>query len=118
MKTLKSKITVVIASFLVIGAAFGIGTGVHLVANTASAAPTLYSQDTTTSIYNNASPAVVEINVTQTVNTVFGNSTQAALGSGFLIDNLGDILTNNHVVDGTATVQVTVKFLAQTRSMT
>ena len=108
MKTLKSKITVVIASFLVIGAAFGIGTGVHLVANTASAAPTLYSQDTTTSIYNNASPAVVEINVTQTVNTVFGNSTQAALGSGFLIDNLGDILTNNHVVDGTATVQVTL----------
>jgi S1-C subfamily serine protease len=108
LKTLKSKITVVIASLLVVGAAFGIGTSVHLVANTASAAPTLYSQDTTTSIYNNASPAVVEINITQTVNTIFGNSTQAALGSGFLVDNQGDILTNNHVVDGTTTVQVTL----------
>ena len=106
MKTLKSKIAVVIAALLVIGAAFAVGTSVHLVANTASAAPTLYSQDTTTSIYNNASPAVVEINVTQTVNTVFGKSTQEGLGSGFLIDNQGDILTNNHVVDGATTVQV------------
>jgi S1-C subfamily serine protease len=50
----------------------------------------------------------VEINITQTVNTIFGNSTQAALGSGFLVDNQGDILTNNHVVDGTTTVQVTL----------
>ena len=64
MKTLKSKITVVIASFLVIGAAFGIGTGVHLVANTASAAPTLYSQDTTTSIYYNASPVLDFLSIT------------------------------------------------------
>jgi S1-C subfamily serine protease len=76
------------------------------VANTASAAPTLYSQDTTTSIYNNASPAVVEIDVTQTVSSVFGKSTQEGLGSGFLIDNQGDILTNNHVVDGATSVQV------------
>jgi S1-C subfamily serine protease len=108
VKTLKSKIAVVIAALLVIGAAFAVGTSVHLVANTASAAPTLYSQDTTTSIYNNAAPAVVEINITQTVNTVFGNSTQEALGSGFLVDNQGDILTNNHVVDGATTVQVTL----------
>jgi len=108
LKTLKSKITVVIASLLVMGAAFGIGTSVHLAANTASAAPTLYSQDTTTSIYNKVSPAVVEINTTQTVNTTFGNSTQESLGSGFLVDNQGDILTNNHVVDGATTVQVTL----------
>ena len=108
MKTLKSKIAVVIAALLVIGAAFAVGTSVHLEANTASAAPTLYSQDTTTSIYNNATPAVMEINITQTVNTVFGNSTQEALGSGFLVDNQGDILTNNHVVDGATTVQVTL----------
>jgi S1-C subfamily serine protease len=106
MKTVKGKIAVVIALLLVIGAAFAVGTSVHLVANTASAAPTLYSQDTTTSIYNNASPAVVEIDVTQTVSSVFGKSTQEGLGSGFLIDNQGDILTNNHVVDGATSVQV------------
>ena len=106
MKIIQSKIAVVIASLLVMGAAFTAGTSVHLVANTTSAAPTLYSQDTTTSIYNNASPAVVEIDVTQTVNSVFGKSTQEGLGSGFLIDDQGHILTNNHVVDGATSVQV------------
>jgi S1-C subfamily serine protease len=107
MKTLTSKIAVVIAALLVIGAAFAVGTSVHLVTNTTSAAPTtLYNQDTITSIYNNASPAVVEIDVTQTVDSVFGKSTQEGLGSGFLVDNQGDILTNNHVVDGATSVQV------------
>jgi S1-C subfamily serine protease len=106
MKTIKGKILVVLAAFLLAGAAFALGTGVHLVANSTSAAPTLYSQDTITSIYNNATPAVVEINVTQTVNTGFGSSTQAALGSGFLIDTQGHILTNNHVVEGATSVQV------------
>ena len=106
MKILKSKIAIVIAALLVLGAAIGIGTSVHLVANSTSAAPSLYSQDTTTSIYNNASPAVVEIDVTQTVNSVFGKSTQEGLGSGFLIDDQGHILTNNHVIDGATSVQV------------
>ena len=50
----------------------------------------------------------MEINITQTVSTVFGNFTEEALGSGILIDNQGHILTNNHVVDGTTTVQVTI----------
>ena len=106
MKILKSKVAVIIAALLVIGAAFAVGTSVHLVANTTSAAPILYSQDTVESIYNNVSPAVVEIDVTQTVNSVFGKSTQEGLGSGFLIDTQGDILTNNHVVDGATSVQV------------
>ena len=108
MKTLKGKIVIVLSALLIVGASFALGTSVHLVANTTSAAPTLYNQDTMTSIYTNASPAVVEINVTQTVNSVFGNSTEEGLGSGFLIDNQGHILTNNHVVDGATTVQVTL----------
>jgi S1-C subfamily serine protease len=109
LKTLKGKIAIVLSALLIAGAAFGLGTSVHLVANTTSAAPTLYSQDTTTSIYDNASPAVVEINITQTVNSIYGKSTQEGIGSGFLIDNQGHILTNNHVVDGATTVQVTLK---------
>ena len=108
MKTLKSKIIGILAALFLVGGAFALGSGVHLVANSASAAPTLYSQNTVTSIYNNAAPAVVEINVTQTVNTGFGSSTQAALGSGFLIDTQGHILTNNHVVEGASSVQVTL----------
>ena len=106
MKTLKGKIIIVLSALLLVGAAFAFGTSVHLVANSTAAAPTLYSQDTVTSIYNNVSPAVVEINVSQTVSTIYGKSTQQGLGSGFLIDNQGHILTNNHVVDGATSVQV------------
>ena len=108
MKTLRGKIGVVLAMLLVTGAAFAVGTSMHLVANATSAAPTLYDENTMTSIYNNASPAVVEINVTQTVSTVYGKSTQEGLGSGFLIDNQGHILTNDHVVDGATSVQVSL----------
>jgi S1-C subfamily serine protease len=108
LKKLKGKIAVVLSALLIAGSAFALGTSVHLVANTASASPTLYSQDTTTSIYDNASPAVVKIYVTQTVNSIYGKSTQEGLGSGFLIDNQGHILTNNHVVDSADTVQVTL----------
>jgi S1-C subfamily serine protease len=106
MKVLKNKLVIVAASLLIVGAAFAFGTGVHLVTNSTEAAPTLYSQETTTTIYNNVSPAVVEIDVTSNVNSVFGSSVQQGLGSGFLIDNQGHILTNNHVVEGATSVSV------------
>jgi S1-C subfamily serine protease len=109
MKTIRGKIAIALAVILIGGIGFAFGTGVHLVANTASAAPTLYSQDTMTSLYDAASPAVVEINVTQTVNSIYGKSTQSGLGSGFLIDTKGDIVTNNHVVEGATTVEVVLK---------
>ena len=109
MKKIKGKIAIALAVILIGGVGFAFGTGVHLVTNSASAAPTLYSQDTMISLYDSTSPAVVEINVTQTVNSAFGKSTQSGLGSGFLIDNKGDIVTNNHVVEGATTVEVDLK---------
>ena len=51
-------------------------------------------------IYSQASPAVVEINVTVQELGFFGMTTATDQGSGFLIDTNGDILTNNHVVEG------------------
>ncbi|MGA7727999.1 MAG: trypsin-like peptidase domain-containing protein [Dehalococcoidales bacterium] len=51
-------------------------------------------------IYNQASPAVVEINVTVQEMGFFGITTATDQGSGFLIDTNGDIVTNNHVVEG------------------
>lgn len=48
----------------------------------------------------NVRPAIVQINV----NTAQG----AALGSGVIIDKRGYIVTNNHVVDGAQTVDVTL----------
>lgn len=106
MKALKGKIIAVLAVLLIAGAAYVLGTGATFVSSGASAAPILYSQDSVMSIYDSASPAVVEIQVTQQATGFWGRSIQEGQGSGFLIDDQGHILTNNHVVEGASTVQV------------
>ena len=58
------------------------------------------------SIYSQASPAVVEINVTIQEMGFFGLTTATDQGSGFLIDTSGDIITNNHVVEGANSIQI------------
>ncbi len=50
-------------------------------------------------------PAVVDINtVVQT-----GNGTSEAAGTGLILTSTGDVLTNNHVVDGSIEVHVTIQ---------
>lgn len=72
------------------------------------------TQENLTTIFKNTENSVVQI--TSTVSTVDssiivngyplqGQSTR--LGSGFIYDTNGDIITNNHVVDGSKTVNVT-----------
>jgi len=60
-------------------------------------------------IYKRASPAVANI-VTRTVQyDFFYNAVPVeGAGSGFVIDSVGHILTNNHVVDGAQTIEVTL----------
>jgi S1-C subfamily serine protease len=67
-----------------------------------------YSADLVTSIYKAASPAVVEIDTMQQTTGFFGDSLQEGLGSGIVIDSSGNILTNNHVVEGSSTVTVKI----------
>jgi putative serine protease PepD len=65
-------------------------------------------------IYRASAPAVVHIETTSRVQQqtdFFGNpfgtdQTQRALGSGFVIDKAGHIVTNYHVVRGASTIQV------------
>jgi S1-C subfamily serine protease len=65
-------------------------------------------------IYRNASPGVVQITSTTaprtTVDPFFGFQTeqpaQQALGSGFVIDKAGHIVTNYHVVEGAQQIEV------------
>jgi putative serine protease PepD len=59
-------------------------------------------------IYKNTYKGVVEITVTQNGSpTPFGGQqSQQALGSGFVIDDQGHIVTNQHVVDGATTIKV------------
>jgi putative serine protease PepD len=58
-------------------------------------------------IYRRAYRGVVEITVTRSSAGPFGApNTQTAQGSGFVYDTSGDIVTNEHVVDGAASISV------------
>jgi S1-C subfamily serine protease len=58
-------------------------------------------------IYRRAYKGVVEITVTGNQTTPFGGTqTQRAQGSGFVFDQQGHIVTNEHVVDGASSISV------------
>jgi putative serine protease PepD len=58
-------------------------------------------------IYRRAAKGVVEITVAKASPSPFGGSqTQQAQGSGWVYDEQGHIVTNDHVVDGAASVSV------------
>jgi serine protease Do len=107
LNTLKSKIIAIVIVVVIATAAYTIGAGHLFAPGTAHASPVLYNEDTITSIYNNASPAVVEIDTTQQSSYFFRQST--GIGSGILVDTQGHILTNDHVVDDAITIKVTFK---------
>jgi putative serine protease PepD len=66
------------------------------------------SQLSVAEIYARSSKSVVEIEVTTTVTSPFGDSQeQQAEGTGFVYDEQGHIVTNEHVVDGATSVKVT-----------
>ena len=73
------------------------------------AASSLGIESAVSAIYDRVSPAIVQILV-QGVgqSTPFGQVPQAGEGSGIVVDDQGDILTNYHVVSGTQTIQVTL----------
>jgi S1-C subfamily serine protease len=56
-------------------------------------------------IYDKVGPSVVNINVVSQ-STGFPGGNGEALGSGFIWDAQGHIVTNNHVVDGASKIQV------------
>lgn len=108
MKSFKFKIliAVIVVALITGGSIFAARLGVGQVGQPTVAA--VVSNGTVTSIYNSASPAVVEIEVTEQSSGFFGQGSSEGQGSGFLIDTQGDIVTNNHVVNGATSV--TVKF--------
>jgi 2-alkenal reductase len=67
------------------------------------AAPSTDSERAFSTIYNQVSPSVVSINVSGTSSD--GSQFQAA-GTGFVIDQQGHIVTNDHVVDSTSSIEV------------
>jgi S1-C subfamily serine protease len=120
--TLAIVITAAIAGGLA-GAVVGVALGgessdASQVPTTASASPTRAVSETGRSgfspedVYRHAAPAVVVITSTQTQEippTFFTPPRKervGALGSGFVIDTNGDIVTNDHVVNGGSDVRV------------
>ena len=119
--------TVVAASALAAGVATGAagyaalsGNGSSPTASSATQSPAASSASRTTigAIYDQANESVVEITVTSQTSTgpdespfPFGGvpqkQTQQAQGSGFVYDNEGHIVTNDHVVQGATAVKVT-----------
>lgn len=66
--------------------------------NTEPVSITDYS-DTAVAVAEKVLPSIVGIEIEYEVNSFFGRSTATATGSGIIISENGNILTNNHVVD-------------------
>ena len=103
----------ILVFFVVIGACFGIPSIKDKIigTTTSSSFSTPTSTQTTLDVVNlsefsNTSinvaqkvlPSIVGITVNYNVNSVFGNSTAKATGSGIIISEDGYIVTNNHVI--------------------
>jgi putative serine protease PepD len=78
---------------------------------TSPQAPTSAASDTATvsSVYNRSKQGVVDITVRSQVPTGpfgAGAGQTTAEGSGIVIDKKGDVVTNQHVVDGASTIEV------------
>jgi S1-C subfamily serine protease len=112
LSTLKSRIITALIVVVVAAAGYFIGAGHLFVPATAQATtssqystiPAQYDQATVMSVYEAVSSAVVEVDMTEGGSSLFNQT--SGLGSGILIDTAGDILTNNHVVDGATSVSV------------
>jgi hypothetical protein len=85
--------------------------------NVTTSGDLLALQNAYESIYQKVAPSVVRIDVVEQAaastgssnsRNPFGNSApSSAIGTGFIWDTKGDIVTNNHVVSGASTITVT-----------
>jgi putative serine protease PepD len=120
-KMARNRIAAVVAAAALAGGGAGAGIvaltdgGDHTAAATATTIAS--SGGSTTSVANGtlsvgqvaklATKSVVEITATSQQTTPFGDSgSQSAEGTGFVYDTNGDIVTNEHVVDGATSVTV------------
>jgi putative serine protease PepD len=96
------------AGVAVVFAAFDSGatTVVRQVTVSGDAQPTASSSSSIAAIYKRSQKAVVEITVNTSSDSSPGGGTQAQ-GSGFVYDEQGHVITNQHVVDGAQSVKVT-----------
>jgi len=115
---MSKQITAVVAALL-LGAGVGGGVGAAVAhesdsgsdgaASASTNEPVAETTSSTAALYKRAKDAVVEVHAAQgATETPFGDQGPGgeATGSGFVIDEEGHIVTNQHVVDGADSVQV------------
>ena len=117
MSNVKTRVLVIVSALMLVVLGFMLGTAVirttansnvwlvqqQPAATAAVATPATESEKLFSDIYNRVSPSVVSINVDGQTDQL-GNF--QATGTGFVIDNDGHIVTNNHVVEGAQNIQV------------
>ena len=102
----KTPLLALVSGIIIGGAAMGASGMTHGHIPGSIAAPVLYDEGKVVDIFQTASPATVEINVS--LRSGFSRRfTETGQGSGFLVDQDGSILTNNHVVQGASSLTVT-----------
>ncbi|MDP6455473.1 MAG: trypsin-like peptidase domain-containing protein [SAR202 cluster bacterium] len=92
---------------LTIGLALGFAVGLVFASPlgwSKDSANVLYDESKVTSLFDEASPAVVEINISRNFGRILIPGT--GTGSGFLIDTEGHIVTNNHVVENASALTI------------
>lgn len=77
---------------------------VNPIDNTVSPADISSDDQVVIDLYARLNPSVVNISIYQTQN---GTLVLAGQASGFVYDNQGDVVTNQHVVDGANSIQIT-----------
>lgn len=114
---MSKEVTAVVAALL-LGAGVGGGVGAAVALETdsdsgaqqavASNEPVVQTTSSTAAVYNRVKDAVVEVHTsTAGQSTPFGDQSPGeGTGSGFVIDEDGHIVTNQHVVDGAESVRV------------
>jgi S1-C subfamily serine protease len=78
-----------------------------------SSEPTLFDEELVQEVYHRVSPAVLEIHADQESD---GSFVEATSGSGFLIDQQGHIVTNNHVIESAQRVRISFSDGANTEA--
>ena len=100
-KSFALAVTTLSAAVIFVVAFAWFGPGASGVTSPAKAA--LFDENLVQSIYQKASPAVVDINVDRKVEDAFD---RLGFGSGFVIDKEGHIVTNNHVIQGADRIRI------------
>ena len=112
----RGAISGLLAALLLLGAGAGVGYGLRGGRPASSAIPRTSSGQTdqganTQAIASSVTPGVVDVNtvISSPIGGIFGGPSRAeAAGTGMILTSNGEVLTNNHVIEGATAIRVTI----------